>query len=171
MTLAWQKDKEYLEIVADLMDNDKVQSLEKFVHHKVTNRLAHSISVSYRSYRWAKRFNLDAVATARAALLHDLFYYECCDKNGIGGRGHNYEHPRIALKNALEITDLSAKEQDIIIKHMCGATLDIPRYGESVIVTLMDKQTAIFELSDGMIQYLRNSFNKFFKASSSSPIS
>ncbi|MGX7109607.1 HD domain-containing protein [Facklamia miroungae] len=160
MALAWQENQEYVAIVKDLMENDKVQSLEKFVHHKFTNRLAHSISVSYRSYLWAKRFKLDAIATARAALLHDLFFYDVCVKDGVGGKGHNYEHPRIALKNALEITDLSDKEKDIILKHMCGATFDIPRYGESVIVTLMDKQTAVCELAEGVKYLIKSSFYK-----------
>ncbi|MGF3115040.1 phosphohydrolase [Facklamia sp. P12937] len=160
MAIAWQDNQEYVAIVKDLMENEKVQSLEKFVHHKYTNRLAHSISVSYRSYLWAKRFKLDAIATARAALLHDLFFYDSCSKDCVGGKGHNYEHPRIALKNALEITDLSDKEKDIILKHMCGATLDIPRYGESLIVTLMDKQSAVCELVEGLKRWLKASLDK-----------
>ena len=32
-------------------------------------------------------------------------------------------HPRIAVRNARKITDLNAKEEDIIIKHMWGCLL------------------------------------------------
>ena len=141
----WIHDLEYLEMVHDLMDHADVQRLANYTHHHITTRLAHSIGVSYRSYRWAKRLGLDARAVARAGLLHDLFFYESIDKHNAGPRGHNYEHPRIALENALKITELSDVEQDIILKHMFGATLDIPRYIESWIVTLMDKRCSIAE--------------------------
>lgn len=149
MTLNWQADQEYVSIIGDLLDLEEVQRLESFVHHHFTNRLAHSISVSYRSYRWAKKLGLNKVAIARAGLLHDLFFYESCEKDLVGGKGHNYEHPRTALKNALKLVDLSDLEQDIILKHMFGATLDLPKYPESWIVTLMDKEAAISELSHG----------------------
>lgn len=151
----WENDTEYLEIIQDLLDHESIQKLEQFKHHHVTNRLAHSLSVSYRSYRWAKRLKLNTRAIARAGLLHDLFFYDGCDKHEVGGKGHNYEHPRIALENAQAITELSDLEKDIILKHMCGATLDLPSYAESWIVTLMDKQTAIAELTDASVEYLQ----------------
>lgn len=148
MNVNWQNDTEYVALVEDLMNHDHVQRLDQFVHHHITTRLAHSTSVSYHSYRWAKRFGLDTRSIARAALLHDLFFYECADnKCYVGGKGHNFEHPRIALANALHITELSDKERDIILKHMAGATLDMPRYAESLIVSLMDKRCAITEAS------------------------
>lgn len=148
LTNKWENDHEYLALIEDLLSRDEVQQLSKFKHHLVTNRLAHSISVSYRSYLWAKRLNLDVRAIARAGLLHDLFYYEGINKHEVGGKGHNWEHPRIALENAAKLTKLSELERDIILKHMCGATLDIPKYAESWIVTLMDKQACISELTD-----------------------
>ena len=156
MTSKWKDDREYLEDVADLMGNQQVQSLKNYVHHHYTNRLDHSIGVSYRSYRLAKWLGLDAKATARAGLLHDLFFYDSKDKKTVGGRGHNYEHPRIALKNALAITQLSPKEQDIIVKHMFGATLALPAYPESYIVTLMDKYSSIRELLTGMKEIVKH---------------
>lgn len=154
MALNWEKDVEYLSLIEDLLYTEEVQQLEIFVHHKVTNRLAHSISVSYRSYLWAKRLNLDTRAIARAGLLHDLFFYEGEDKHLIGGKGHNWEHPRIALQNALKLTELSDKEQDIIVKHMFGVTVALPKYWESLIVSLMDKQSAICELGVGLREYI-----------------
>lgn len=154
MTLNWQADHEYLSFVEEIMNLEEVKRLEKFVHHRFTNRLAHSISVSYRSFRWARRLGLNKRSIARAALLHDLFFYESQEKSKIGGKGHNYEHPRIALANAIKLVDLSDLEQDIILKHMFGATLDLPHYAESWIVTLMDKEAAISELYHGYISLL-----------------
>ncbi|AXY25333.1 phosphohydrolase [Suicoccus acidiformans] len=150
MALNWREDREYLALVEDLLATEEVQRLESYVHHKVTNRLAHSISVSYRSYRWAKKLGLDTRAIARAGLLHDLFFYESADKGKVGGKGHNFEHPRIALENARKLTEISDLEADIILKHMCGATFDIPKYKESWIVTLMDKESAICEFFTGV---------------------
>lgn len=154
LTKKWQNDKEYLELIEDLLNHEMVQKLEKFTHHKVTNRLAHSLSVSYCSYVWAKRFKLNTRAIARAGLLHDLFFYDGENKNEVGGKGHNYEHPRIALENAQKLTELTHLEQDIILKHMCGATKDIPKYAESWIVTLMDKQCAMAEVTTGVIDFI-----------------
>lgn len=153
MALDWQNDVEYMTLIEDLIELEEVQCLKNYVHHLVTDRLSHSLSVSYRSYRWAKRFNLNARAIARAGLLHDLFYYDSADKHQVGGKGHNWEHPRIALQNALKITEISDLEQDIIVKHMFGATRELPKYPESYIVTLMDKQAAIFELGAGFYHF------------------
>ncbi|MBD3949540.1 HD domain-containing protein [Tuanshanicoccus lijuaniae] len=163
MDKKWREDQEYIDLIADLLETDEVQRLESFVHHKVTNRLAHSISVSYRSYLWAKRLNLDTRAVARAGLLHDLFFYEGVDKHLVGGKGHNWEHPRIALENALKLTELSDLEQDIIVKHMFGATIALPKYKESFIVSLMDKQSAISELWVGAANLTYRMYGRYLR--------
>jgi uncharacterized protein len=72
----WQQDQEYLSYVGELLARPEVQRLANYTQHYFSNRLEHSISVSYDSYRIAKRFKLNARATARAGLLHDLFYYD-----------------------------------------------------------------------------------------------
>lgn len=153
--MKWRQDQAYLALIQDLMEAPEVKSLSNFVHHKVTTRLDHSLTVSYLSYRWALRLGLNARAIARAGLLHDLFFYEGHDKHTVGGRGHNWEHPRIALENARKLTEISDLEADIIVKHMFGATLAPPRYLESLVVSLMDKQAAIMEVSGGLSHYIR----------------
>ena len=50
MTLKWRDDAEYLELVADLIVTDEVQNLVEFKQHHYSNRLEHSINVSYRSF-------------------------------------------------------------------------------------------------------------------------
>ncbi|MGX7198653.1 HD domain-containing protein [Enterococcus nangangensis] len=140
----WQEDAEYVSYVEDLMNTDEVQKLVAFKQHVHSNRLEHSISVSYNSYLWAKKWHCNARAVARAGLLHDLFYYDWRTTKFDEG-SHAYMHPRIACKNAEKITTLSPLEKDIIIKHMWGATIAPPRYKESYIVTMVDKYCAIKE--------------------------
>ncbi|WP_096494325.1 HD domain-containing protein [Limosilactobacillus fermentum] len=137
----WRQDGEYVALVSDLLEQQAVQKLANYTQHHHSNRLQHSIAVSYDSYRLAKRLNLDYQATARAGLLHDLFYYDWrTTKFDLGT--HAFIHPRVALRNAEKITSLSNKEKDIILKHMFGATVAVPRYWESLIVSLVDDYEA-----------------------------
>ena len=126
MAKNWQNDEEYISYVSDLLEKEEVQRLGEFVQHFHSTRLDHSISVSYYSYKVAKKWQGDARATARAGLLHDLFYYDWRTTKFDEG-SHAYMHPRIAAKNAEKITTLSDLERDIIVKHMWGATIAFPK--------------------------------------------
>lgn len=141
---SWRTDKDYLNIVDDLLQCDEVQQLAQYTQHHFSNRLRHSVSVSYQSYTIAKKIGADATATARAGLLHDLFYYDWRVTKFEEG-SHAYVHPRIALENAQKITHINDKEADIIVKHMFGATIALPKYRESWIVSLVDDFAAVNE--------------------------
>ncbi|HLQ40666.1 MAG TPA: HD domain-containing protein [Tetragenococcus sp.] len=158
MTKTWQEDKEYVSYVEDLLKTDEVQKLSQFVQHMHSNRLEHSIDVSYQSYKLAKRMHGNARSCARAGLLHDMFYYDWHTTKFDEG-SHAYMHPRIACENAGKITELSDMEKDIIIKHMFGATVAPPRYKESYIVTLVDKYCAIKEASLPLTVKVKHWFN------------
>lgn len=144
-TWNWQEDKEYYALIEDLLEKEEVQKLKNYTHHHFSNRLAHSIHVSYVSYQIAAKLNLDVRSVARAGLLHDMFYYDWRETEFEDGRRHSYMHPRIALQNARKITEINDLEADIILKHMFGATLDVPKYAESWIVSLVDDYTAVGE--------------------------
>ena len=118
-----------------------MQKLANYTQHHHSDRLTHSIAVSYDSYRIAKKFKLDYKSIVRDSLLHDLFYYDCRKVKFALGT-HAYVHPRIALRNEKKITDLNDKEKDIIIKHMFGATITHPKYLESWIMSLVDDYSA-----------------------------
>jgi len=76
--------------------------------------------------------------------LHDLFYYDWrTTKFNLGS--HAFIHPRVALRNAEKITPLNDMEKDIILKHMFGATLALPKYKESLLVSLVDDYEAEHE--------------------------
>ena len=122
----YRQDKEYMAEVGHLIQHPKLQKLKEIPHHIHSNRLAHSIHVSYTSYRISKKMGWDTKSTARGALLHDLFYYDW--RQVKFNKSHAWVHPRIAVRNAKKITSLNKKEEDIILKHMWGLTLAPPRY-------------------------------------------
>ena len=155
----WRQDREYMAIVNDLLAQPAVQKLADYTQHHHSNRLQHSIAVSYESYRIAKRLHQDYRSTARAGLLHDLFYYDWrTTKFDLGT--HAFIHPRVALRNAEKITPLNKKEKDIILKHMFGATMATPRYPESLIVSLVDDFEAEHEFFSPLRAKLRRKIKK-----------
>ena len=155
----WRQDREYMAIVNDLLAQPAVQKLGDYTQHHHSNRLQHSMAVSYDSYRIAKRLHLDYRSTARAGLLHDLFYYDWrTTKFDLGT--HAFIHPRVALRNAEKITPLNKKEKDIILKHMFGATMATPRYPESLIVSLVDDFEAEHEFFSPLRANLRRKIKK-----------
>lgn len=139
------QDENYLGIITELLENEDVKQLVQYTHHKYTNRLEHSLTVSYNSYKWAKRFNLDAEAVAKAGLLHDLFFTMMCDANT--KREHLRLHPEVSLVNARKVCTLTSLEEDIILSHMFLVSFKhIPKYRESFLVSMIDKTTAIQEV-------------------------
>lgn len=116
--LTWRDDPEYLALVSDLLAKEPVQRLANYTQHHHSNRLDHSISVSYNSYLVAKKLGLNTRATARGGLLHDLFYYDWrTTKFNLGS--HAFIHPRVALRNAEKLTDLSLWKR-ILSLNTCG---------------------------------------------------
>lgn len=140
-------DNEFWNIVKDILDNETVQKLRFFKHHYGSNRYDHSLSVAYRAYKICKFLGLDHVSAARAGVLHDLFLYDC-ENEETRPKNHITEHPKTALNNAQNLFLLNDIEKDIILKHMWPATLSIPRYLESFVVTFVDKYCALKEWSD-----------------------
>ncbi|MBA1434643.1 HD domain-containing protein [Bombilactobacillus bombi] len=140
----WRQDQQYLELVKDLLAKPELQRLQSIKQHHYSNRFDHSVRVSYYSYLLGKRWHLNTRALARGGLLHDLFYYDW-DSQQMDFRTHAYVHAHIALNNAQKLTQLSPMEADIIVKHMFGATTQVPRYWESLIVSLVDDKCAVQE--------------------------
>lgn len=138
-------DKEYIEIISDLLNNQLVLEMRKYrQHHRVTC-YDHCLYVSYNTYSICKKHNLDYISAARAGLLHDLFLYDWRRREN-GRKGlHAFTHPTEALKKASSITNLNDKEIDIIKNHMWPVTPRFPKYKETYIITLVDKYFAVVE--------------------------
>lgn len=160
----WRNDKEYLSYVGDLLNTPEVRQLREYTHHYYNNRLEHSIAVSYYSYLLAKKMKANARAVARAGLLHDLYFYHREEaKDVLNGHSHNASHPKIALKNAEKLTDLSDVERDIITSHMWGAVNSRPKYKEGYIVTMMDKYCAMTDLAIPLKNKTRRMANRYHR--------
>lgn len=128
------------EVTRDLLDSAWVQSMEQWLHHGKVSCLDHSVAVAVVSFRLAKTLGLDAEAVARAGLLHDLYLYHKRDKSKHSGL-QSVDHPKIALKNARNLTELSEKEENIILAHMwpfAGFWGAVPRSAEAHLVNLVD---------------------------------
>lgn len=144
-----EDDKEFISIIEPLLQIDLVQKLKNYTHHHFQSRLDHCLTVSYYGYKLGKKLNLNYEAMTRAGLLHDLFFYDWRTTKFSEG-SHAYIHPRIALQNAKTITTISDLEEDIIVHHMMGLTLDIPKSKEAFAISMIDKYCATSEVSRGL---------------------
>ena len=138
-------DKEYMNIVKDLLINETVLKMKQYRQHFNVSCFDHCLFVSYNAYLVCKKHNLDYKSVARAGLLHDLYLYNWRKREN-GRKGlHAYTHGRTALENAMKIADLNDKEKDIIRKHMWPVTVALPKYKETFVITYVDKIMAIVE--------------------------
>ena len=139
------QDKEYIEIVSELLKQEKVQKMKHYRQHHNVSCFDHCLYVSYNTYLICKKSNLDYFSAARAGLLHDLFLYDWRKREN-GRKGlHAFTHPKEALRQAMSITNLNKKEKDIIKNHMWPVTPKFPKYKETYIITLVDKYFAVAE--------------------------
>ena len=159
----YKRDKEFMEHVGHLIDHPRFQRLDGIVQHQHSTRMEHSINVAYTSFRIARKLGWDSKSTARGGLLHDFFYYDC--RVTKFNKGHAWVHPRIAVRNARKLVDLNKREEDIILKHMWGATIAPPRYKESYIVTMVDKYWAVREAARPLRRPLRKAYIKSIRYS------
>ncbi len=139
------KDPEYISIIKDLLEKEKVQKMKMFRQHFNINCFDHCLFVSYNTYLICKKHNLDFISAARAGMLHDLYLYDWRKREN-GRKGHHaFTHSKTAYNEACKIVDLNDKEKDMILKHMWPVTLALPKYKETFILTYVDKYFAIRE--------------------------
>lgn len=70
------RDADFFDCVNDIYFSPEVQSLKKYPQHDKMDRLQHITSVAYLTFRVCRHFGLDYRKAARAATMHDLFYYD-----------------------------------------------------------------------------------------------
>ena len=136
----------YLKYAGEIYNTPQLQKLSQFEQHFKINRLQHIRSVAYLSFLISRKLKLDYVSTARAATMHDLFYYDWREDD-LSHKLHGYRHPKTALKNAFYLCGtLNKKEVDIIKKHMWPLTISaMPMCREAWIVTMADKWCSLME--------------------------
>jgi len=158
----YKKDKEYLSIISNILENNEFKQMENIKHHNTT-RMDHLLKVSYRSYRVAKLFNLDYEDVARAGLLHDFYTEEVRNCNSIKDKVllFSTKHPDSAVLNATRNFELSEKEINIIKTHMFPIDYKVPKYAESWIVSIVDKVVSVGEFSNKFGYSLSYLFNLY----------
>ena len=135
----------FVDVVDDLLDSDQVQSMTRLNHHGKVTCFDHSLFVAYLSFRAARFLKLDYRAAARGGLLHDLYLYDSRDKSAHPG-WQCFDHPVAAWRNARKLTDLSRKEEDIILSHMWPLARTRPHSKEAALVDFVDTLCATLEL-------------------------
>lgn len=149
MTLPHNKStdrQEFQQILEDLLLHTEMLRSDQYIQHGNTTVLEHSIAVAGFSLRLARRLHIPVreKELIRGALLHDYFLYDWHEKDN-GHRLHGFSHPYTALRNAMEIYELTPVEQDIIKKHMFPLTPFPPRYRESILICIADKICSTYE--------------------------
>ena len=136
-------DKEYLEIVKFILENDEFLKRKKYKHHGNISVYDHCLKVSYVSYKYAKKFGLNKYDAAIGGLLHDFYYKpwtESVEKKNFFEK-HGFVHARDALENSrIHFKDnLNSVREDIILKHMFPLNIKIPKYRETWLIVIVDK--------------------------------
>lgn len=142
--------KEFLEIAGPVISTEEFKRQMAFKQHGNTSVYDHVMHVALRAFTKAykKKGKYDLKALVYGALLHDYFLYDWHifdHKNG-HKRFHGFNHPKIALNNALKVYDLDKKTKNIIRSHMWPLTLfHIPTSREAWLVTICDKVVSFKE--------------------------
>ena len=138
-------DKLEFNILADnIINNNNFKALDNELHHGIS-RYDHSIRVAKATYYVSKRLHLKKTEeTVQAALLHD--YYLDKDLEECNAKEKLKVHPSVACKNAINDFEINEFEQNIIKSHMFPLGKEMPKYKESVLVSMMDKCVASYEM-------------------------
>lgn len=132
-----KKQVEFNDIISDILKNEEVIELRYEYHHGIS-RLDHSLSVAKLTFNMCKVFKVEKIeVVTRAALLHD--FYKNSELHSFTG------HPTTAVNNAKRVFNINDMQADIIYNHMFPATLRIPKYKETWLVTTADKLVALKE--------------------------
>lgn len=155
----------FYDAVKDIFFSDEVQSLKQYEQHLEIDRLQHITTVAYLTFKFCKKHKLDYKAATRAAVMHDLVYYDWRDgETGGWHRLHGYKHPNYACLNAKELYPLLSKKEDRIIRcHMWPLTPVPPQSKEGFVVTFADKYCAAIEVYYSINKKFREKFINHIK--------
>ncbi|MBI4977415.1 MAG: hypothetical protein HZC28_08040 [Spirochaetes bacterium] len=147
--------RKFIAAVADIIRMPQVRRLRKTIHHHRFNRYYHVMHVAYMVFMLCRYLKYDWRNAARAALLHDLFYF---DWRNSRLKGYPWMHPVIALKRARRHFTLSAMQMEMIELHMWPIHADpvrMPRYAETWVLIVCDKIQTFCEYIDIPVRFIR----------------
>ena len=152
----------YIDIVnfygKEILSSPNMEKEQKCYQHGVVTVYDHTIKVAKCCLKLANIFNInvDKKSLVRGALLHDYFLYDWHNKDNGEHRLHGFRHANTALKNAEKEFDLNHIEKNMIKSHMFPLNLVLPKYKESVILTIADKLCALCEVADSVIVKIKD---------------
>ena len=137
------KQNEFDSIVEDIINNNNFRELDNELHHGIT-RYGHSLRVAKGVYNITKKLHFHYKEATRAALLHDFYFnYQL---EGKTTKECFKEHPELAYLNASKYFEISDLQKNMIESHMFPSCKVIPKYKESICLTIVDKVVALYEM-------------------------
>ncbi len=152
---------EWFSIVKPYINNNEFQKRRLFLHHKNSSVWQHSINVSFKAFKYAKKIGADKRVCAIAGLFHDfypqawlyseeLYKFDASYLKRIQLREplfqkHGFTHAREAYDNFIKYfpEEKNKKIENCIKRHMFPLNIVPPKYKESWIITFTDKQDSI----------------------------
>lgn len=131
----------FLQDIGCILADSDFRKLARYVQHKNTTRLMHSINVAYISWKLAKKIGCDARTAARIGMLHDFCLYDFREKTS---GSQVFHHPKVAAETSEERFEISDKEKKAILSHMFPLG-PIPTSREAWIISFADKMCAVTE--------------------------
>ncbi len=136
-------DDEYYEIVSEILFNEEFLKRKNYNHHENRSVYMHSLMVSIKSYKIAKKLKMDYKSVAISGLLHDFYYndWQLCNEKKPFLKQHGFVHAKEALENSKIHFDhlLNKKVENAILRHMFPLNIVPPIYKESWLITTVDK--------------------------------
>lgn len=154
-------DKEYYDIVKEIITHPEFQKRKEYLHHEKESVFDHCLEVSYFSFLYCKKHKLDHVSAAIGGLLHD-FYPKPWQGVKVERKPllkkHGFVHAREAYENCLIFFPqyMNPKIKNIIIRHMFPLNIKPPKYKEAWVITMIDKKVSlkIFKNPKGLLKYI-----------------
>ncbi|MDE7263544.1 MAG: HD domain-containing protein [Anaeroplasmataceae bacterium] len=134
----------FFQTIEKIINTPDFKKLKQYRHHGNITTYSHVIKVAYMSYCYAikHQYRIQKKELLRAALLHDLYFYDWHDKHN-GVHLHGLFHPKTAVKNAQQLYHITAREKRHMIHHMFPLTLLPPTTKEGWIICIFDKIAAL----------------------------
>lgn len=137
------KEKEYLEIIAVILNHPEFQKRKEYPHHENESVYEHCLKVSKLAYKIAKKLRLkNPEEIAIGALLHDFYSEPWQDKHEKKPilQKHGFVHAKEAAQNAKKYFPeiMNERIEDMIRCHMFPLNIRPPKYLGSWIVNISD---------------------------------
>ncbi len=136
------QNQEFDTLIKDIINNPNFRELDNEMHHGIS-RFGHSYRVAEGVYKITKKLHFRYKEATRAALLHDFYFNYQLEENG--DVKNLVEHPNMALLNASKYYELNEMQKNMIASHMFPLSKVLPKYKESICITIVDKVVAIYE--------------------------